>query len=375
MTRIVWVLMAGMLLTGCAAKKEKPDPAAGAPPPVQSEKEPDANDLSVDRPERFPLATATPFRSANELNATGSVNPDVARQIPVISLAAGRVIEIHARLGDYVTKGQLLLRVQSADISQAFSDYQQAQADEKLTKSQLDRSKLLFDKGAIPAKDVEVAQNVADKARVTVVAVEHRLTVLGADRNRPSAIVDVVAPVTGVITDQQVTNASGVQGLASPNPFTISDLTYVWIICDVYENDLAELRMNETADIHLNAYPKRVLKGRINNIGPVLDPNLRTAKVRLEVPNPDGILKLGMFATATFQGPQSVLRASVPATAILHLHDREWAYEPNGPGKFRRLEVRAGKMLPGNMQEVLSGIQAGQKVVSNALVLQNTVEQ
>jgi cobalt-zinc-cadmium efflux system membrane fusion protein len=374
MTRIIWVLMGGILLTGCAAKK-KEDPAAGAPPVVEVEKEVNVNDVSVDHPEQFPLVTAAVYTASNELNATGTVNPDVARQIPVVSLAAGRVIETHARLGDYVTKGQLLLKVQSADISQAFSDYQQALADETLAKSQLDRAKLLYDKGAIPMKDVEVAQNVADKARVTVVAVEHRLTVLGADRNKPSAIVDVVAPVSGVITDQQVTNASGVQGLASPNPFTISDLTYVWIICDVYENDLAQVHLGETAEVHLSAYPNRVIKGRVSNIGPVLDPNLRTAKVRLEVANPEGILKIGMFATATFAGSVREKRAAVPATAILHLHDREWAYAPNGQGRFRRMEVIAGKMLPGNLQEVVTGLQAGQQVVANALVLQNTVEQ
>lgn len=368
------VLIASLLLAGCATKK-KEDPAAGAPPVVAVEREANVSDVSVDHPEQFPLVTAAAYTASNELNATGTVNPDVARQIPVISLAAGRVIEIHARLGDYVTKGQLLLKVQSADISQAFSDYQQALADEKLAKTQLDRAKLLYDKGAIPMKDVEVAQNVAEKARVTVVAVEHRLTVLGADRSKPSAIVDVVAPVTGVITDQQVTNASGVQGLASPNPFTISDLTYVWIICDVYENDLAQVHLGETAEVHLSAYPNRSIKGRVSNIGPVLDPNLRTAKVRLEVPNPDGILKIGMFATATFAGSVRQTRAAVPATAILHLHDREWAYAPNGQGRFRRMEVMAGKMLPGNLQEVVTGIQAGQQVVANALVLQNTVEQ
>jgi membrane fusion protein, heavy metal efflux system len=371
---VLGVAVLSLALFGCAAKK-KEDPAAGAPPAVKVEKEADVNDVSVDHPEQFPLATATAYSAVPELSATGSVNPDVSRQIPVISVAAGRVIEVHARLGDSVQKGQLLMKVQSADISQAFSDYQQALADEKLAKTQLDRAKLLFEKGAIPQKDVEVAENIDAKAKVTVTAVEHRLTVLGADRNRPSAIVEVLAPETGVITDQQIATAGGVQGLASTNPFTISDLTHVWIICDVYENDLQQVHPGEYADVRINAYPNRVIKGRISNIGAVLDPNLRTAKVRLEVPNQDGLLRIGMFATATFHGQVKQARAAVPATAILHLHDREWAYTPNGGGKFRRVEVIAGNMLPGNMQEVVSGVSPGQRVVSNALVLQNTVEQ
>jgi len=199
---------------------------------------------------------------------------------------------------------------------------------------------------------------------------EH-LRVLGADKDHPTPIVDIAAPVSGVITDQQVTAASGTQGLASPNAFTISDLSHVWILCDVYENDLAFVHVDEYADIRLNAYPDRVLRARISNIGPILDPNLRTAKVRLEVENP-GFMRLGMFVKATFHGQKKEVHAMVPAAAILHLHDRDWVYEPMENGQFRRVEVTGGDMLPGNMQEIRTGIQPGQRVVQNALVLQNT---
>ena len=189
-----------------------------------------------------------------------------------------------------------------------------------------------------------------------------------------SDIVEIRAPVSGVITDQQVTNASGVAGLGSPNPFTISDLTYVWILCDVYENDLANVQLGETADIHLNAYPDKNFTGVIGNIGPILDPNIRSAKVRIEVRNP-GLMRPGMFVTATFHGPKKEKRAAVPATAILHLHDRDWVYIPTKDKKFRRIEVRGGDMLPGNMQEILSGLVPGDQVVTNALEFQNTVQQ
>jgi cobalt-zinc-cadmium efflux system membrane fusion protein len=371
---VLSVLLVAGLLTSCGPKM-KADPAAEAPPAAQVESAPDANNVKVDHPEGFPVVTASKHIATTELNATASVTPDISRQIPVISLAAGRVIEIHARVGDVVQKGQLLLRVQSADISQAFSDYQQAVADELLARTQLERAKILLEKGAIAAKDLEVATNAAEKAKVTVATTAARLQLLGVDKDHPSPIVDIHAPVTGVITDQQTTAAGGVQGLGAPNPFTISDLSHVWVVCDVYENDLSQVHVGEFADIRLNAYPDRVLKGRISNIGPILDPNLRTAKVRLEVENPDGLMRMGMFATATFHGDKKETRASVPSTAVLHLHDREWVYVPNGEGRFRRLEVTAGNMLPNNMQEIISGIEPGQQVVSNALILQNTVEQ
>jgi cobalt-zinc-cadmium efflux system membrane fusion protein len=177
-----------------------------------------------------------------------------------------------------------------------------------------------------------------------------------------------------VITDQQITNSSGVQALTAPNPFTISDLSHVWIVCDVYENDMAQVHIGANADSRLTAYTGRVFKARISNILPVLDPNIRTTKVRLEMENP-GLLRLGMFVTATFHGLQREKRAVVPATAILHLHDREWVYTPMENGRFRRVEVSAGNMLPGNLQEVTSGIHPGDKVIANALVFQNTVEQ
>lgn len=367
--------LASCLLSSCSGKKV--DAAAEAPPPAQVEREQDGGAFKVDHPEQFALATAGEHDAAPELNVTATVSPDISRNIPVISIASGRVVEIRARLGDTVTKGQVLMRIQSADIAQAFSDYRQAVADEALARTQLDRSQLLFNHGAVSLNDLQVAQNAAAKAKVTVETTLEHLRVLGAEVDHPAAIVDVRAPASGVITDQQVTNAAGVQGLAGPNPFTISDLSHVWVLCDVYENDLPFVRLGEYADIHLNAYPDLLLKGRIGNIGPILDPNLHTAKVRLEVQNP-GMLRLGMFATTTFYGLKKEAHATVPASAILHLHDRDWVYVPIEGGRFRRLEVVAGKMLPGNAsegQEIRSGILPGQRVVANALNLQATVEQ
>jgi cobalt-zinc-cadmium efflux system membrane fusion protein len=362
----------GWFLAGCG--EGKGDPRAEAPPPAKVEHEEDVNVVRVDHPEQFPLASAVEHVATSQLVATGAVSPDISRTVPVISIATGRVVEIHARLGDTVKKGQLLLRVQSADMSSAFADYRKAVADEQLARTQLERSQLLYDKGAVSLNDLQVSQDTEDKAKVDVENTTERLRVLGGDIDHPAAMVDIRAPVSGVITDQQVTNAAGVAGLSSPNPFTISDLSNVWILCDVYENDLANVHIGETAEIRLNAYPNKVFTGHISNVGPVLDPSLRTAKVRIEVRNP-GLMRLGMFITATFHGQKKEPRASVPASAILHLHDRDWIYIPTGEKKFRRVEVVAGSSLPNNMQEIVSGIQPGQQVVSNALVLQNTVEQ
>jgi membrane fusion protein, heavy metal efflux system len=371
-TAFAITLLLPLLLAGCG--ETKGDPKAEAPPQTTVEREQDVSVVQTDHPEQFPLVAAIEHMSATQLVATGTVSPDISRTVPVISLAAGRVVDVRARLGDTVKKGQLLLRVQSADMSGAFSDYRKAAADEQLARTQLDRSKLLYDKGAISLNDLQVSEDAEAKAKVDVENTTERLRVLGGNIDHPAAVVDIVAPVSGVITDQQVTTAAGVQGLSSPNPFTISDLSNVWILCDVYENDLANVHVGETAEIRINAYPDKVLTGRINNVGPVLDPSIRTAKVRIELHNP-GLLRIGMFANATFHGQKKETHAAVPAPAILHLHDRDWIYVPAGDKRFRRIEVVAGVMLPNNMQQILAGIEPGQQVVSNALVLQNTVEQ
>jgi cobalt-zinc-cadmium efflux system membrane fusion protein len=375
---IVVALCVGLslLVTGCERKVTAQATLAADTGPALAIVEPDmdANNLKMDHPEQFPLATAGEHIAAPELNVTGVVSPDVSRQVPVPSLATGRVIEIDARLGDEVKKGQLLFKVRSTDIAGAYSDYRKAVKNEQLAKIQLDRAKVLFEDGAIPKSGLEIAQTTEDNAIVDVETTTEHLKLLGSDPDHPSGIVEVFAPVSGVITDQQITNSSGVQALTPPNPFTISDVSRVWIVCDVWENNMSQVHTGEYADIHLAAYPDRLLKGRISNILPIIDPNIRTAKVRLEVENP-GLMRLGMFVTAAFHGLTAEKHATLPATAILHLHDREWVYTPVENGRFRRVEVSAGNMLPGNLQEVKSGVKPGERVIANALVFQNTAEQ
>jgi cobalt-zinc-cadmium efflux system membrane fusion protein len=368
---VILALSLGLTGTGCNGGRS--DPQAGAPPPLRVERVEDRDLVQVDQPERFHLAQASEHLAFPELSVTGTVNPDISRNVPVISLAAGRVVELDARLGDTVKKGQLLLKVQSADISGAFSDYQKATADEQLARTQLERAKLLYERGAISQNDLQVAQDTEDKAKVDVETTAEKLRVLGNPTlSRPTGVVEIRAPISGVIIDQQVTNAAGIQGLASPNPFTISDLSYVWILGDVYENDLANVRLGEKADIRLNAYPNQTFTGTISNVGPVLDPNIRTVKVRIEMRNP-GLMRPGMFVTATFHGRNEERRAAVPATAIVHLHDRDWVFVPVANNQFRRTEVVGGDMLPGGLQEIVSGIAPGQQVVANALEFENTV--
>ena len=324
----------------------------------------------------FPLASAATQMTASTMSVTGQVQPDVTRVIPVISLASGRVIAIYAHLGDLVKKGQKLFTVQSNDIDQAYSDYRKAVADEVLAKVQLERAQLLFSKGAISKSALEIAQDTEDKAVVDVETSASHLKVLGAtDLKQPTGAINVYAPASGVIIEQNITQSAGVKTLDnSPNLFTIANVDDVWIICDVYENQLPSLSVGQTAQIHFSAYPDKVVTGRISEIAPVLDPTIRTAKVRVQVSNP-GFMKIGMFVTASFQSQKQDAHVVVPATAIVHLHDQDFVYAAKSEGSFALTKVVSGAMVTGGLQVIQSGLAAGQKVASNALELQSTVAQ
>lgn len=366
-------LAASAFLTGCG-KKEKADPQAEAPPQTTIVEQSDVNLIKVDNPSRFSTVAATSQEDVPEVQATGVVSPDVDRSIPVTSLASGRVVEIDAKLGDDVRKGQLLLKIVSNDIAAGFQNYAQAQADEALAKKQLDRARLLYDRGAISLNDLQVAENAENKAAVAVSTSAQQVKVMGGDLKTQSPIINVYAPASGTIVEQNVVRDAAVHTPDNQqNLFTIADLSKIWILCDVYENDLPMVRLGDHADISLNAYPDRTFRGVISNIGKVLDPNLRTAKVRIDLNNP-GIMRAGMFVRATFYGLHGKSYAAVPSGAVLHLHDRDWVYVPAPHDQFRRVEIKSGK-TKGDTVQVLSGLSPGQQVVQNALALNAESEQ
>jgi cobalt-zinc-cadmium efflux system membrane fusion protein len=375
-SQVLAVIASGaLILSGCKTR----DLGNGAPPANPNViTVSDMNLITVDKDDvaKFPVTSASQIDTASELTATGSVFPDISREEPVISLANGRVVDIKARLDDNVKKGQLLLKVQSSDATNAFDAYLKSANDEQLANKAFARADDLFKHGAISQAMLEQAEDAEKNAKADLNAAEEQLQTLGVDKTHPSSIVNVYAPISGVIVAQNVTNASaaGVNLSGSATAFTIADLSVVWIVCDVYENDIPKLRLGQEARFKLNAYPDRTITGHIGDIGPVLDPSIRTAKVRIEVDNP-GFLKLGMFGTATFTSRMRETHFVVPADAVLHLHDRDWVYLPAGGNQFKRTEVRAGKMLDGNRQEILSGLQPGQLVVTNALMLETAGNQ
>jgi cobalt-zinc-cadmium efflux system membrane fusion protein len=368
------LILIAITLSGCKGKEQ----GDTAPPPAQVIQVPDMNLITIDKNDvqKFPLVTSDKVDEAADLKATGSVFPDISREVPVISLANGRVVDIKTRLDDNVKKGQLLFQVQSPDVSTAFNGYLKAVNDEQLANKADLRAQDLYKHGAISQAMVEQAEDAEKNAKSDLVAAEEQLKILGVNKDHPSSLVNVYAPISGVVIAQNVTSAgaAGVTLSGSATAFTIADLSKVWILCDVYENDIPKLQLGQEAHIKVDAYPDRAVTGRISDIGPVLDPSSRTAKVRIEVSNP-GFLKLGMFVNATFTSKQKETHTVVPAEAVLHLHDRDWVFVPAGGNNFKRTEVHAGQIISGSRQVILSGLAPGQQVVKYALLLESAGNQ
>ena len=339
-------------------------PAAASKPPLT--RDPDVFD--ADHPELFKTAKAEIRPLPTMVTANGVVTPDVNRTIHVTSLGAGRVVDLKAKLGDNVKKGQTLLVISSPDLAGSFADYEKAKADEVLSHKALERAQMLYDRGAIAAKDLEAAQDADDKAKVDVDTAEHRINILGADPAHPSPLIELKAPVTGTIVEQNVAGAEGIKSLDNtPNLFTIADLSQVWVVCDVFENDLGEVHLGDPAEIRLNAFPDHIFRGSVADISRVLDPNTRSAKVRIVLPNREGTLRSGMFAVATFRSRKLTDRIVVPATAIMRLHDKDWVFRKEGDKQFRKIAVQADGLAPDGMQEIRQGVNPGDELVTNAL--------
>lgn len=364
----IGLLAMTMICVGCS---DNPKAA-----PTKAEITVDPSVFTVAHPELFKVAQVETRELPIELKVNGVVNPDVTRTIHVTSQGSGRVVDLRAKLGDRVQKGQVLLSIYSADLAAAFSDYQKALADERLANRALDRAQLLLSHGALAQKDFEVAQDAEDKAKVDVQNTEHRVRLLGGNPDHPSSIIELRAPVAGTIVEQNVAGYEGVKSLDnSPNLFTIADLSQVWVVCDVYENDLAEVHLGDLSEIRLNAYPDRVFQGTIVDISRVLDPNTRSAKVRIVLPNRDGSMRPAMFAVATFRSRKPVPRMVVPSTAVMRLQDKDWVFRKEAANRFRRVEVHTVGMTPDGMQEITDEVKVGEQVVAQALDFSTAVSE
>jgi RND family efflux transporter MFP subunit len=330
--------------------------------------------LSAEAVERAGIVVApvTSGTSSGGIRLPGVVEPNAYREVAVTPLVAGRVTRVSAELGASVRRGQTLAQIYSPELAEAQTKYVSARAMLEAHDRELQRTQKLVEIGAASRQEMERihAEHAAQTAAVE--SARSQLELLGVSASavdalgsgsKVNATTSVPAPIDGVITERAANVGLNVDQ-ATPL-FTVVDLSTVWIIADVYEKDFSQVRIGNDATVTTSAYPNLSQRGRISYIDPQVNPETRTAKVRVEVPNPRGELRLGMYADVVVTGAPGDSVPVVSRSAVQNVGDRMVVYlsNPKEPGKFTEREVRLGETA-GEQVEVTAGLQPGDVVVT-----------
>jgi RND family efflux transporter MFP subunit len=316
-----------------------------------------------------PVSSGT---SAAGIRLPGVVEPNAYRQVAVTPLVSGRVTRVSAELGASVRRGQPLAQIYSPELAEAQTTYVSARAMLEAHDRELQRTRKLVEIGAASRQEMERihAEHAAQTAAVQ--SARSQLELLGMSASavealgsggKVNATTTVPAPIDGVVTERAANVGLNVNQATAL--FTVVDLSTVWIIADVYEKDFSRVRVGNDATVTTPAYPGLAVRGRISYIDPQVNLETRTAKVRVEVPNPRRELRLGMYADVVVAGSPGASMPVVPRSAIQNVGDRTVVYlaNPKEPGRFTEREVRLGE-ASGEQVEVTSGVQPGDVVVT-----------
>ncbi len=305
------------------------------------------------------------------LQTSAQLEAAADRQARVGPRVAGRVSSLSAALGATVKKGALLAVIDSPDLGRAKADFLAAAAGAKVTRESADREKALYDKRISSERDWREAEAAAVKARAEKEAAENRLHALGVgDASLPSRVeghyssrISLTSPIDGVVVERSATLGQMVE--PSDTLFTVMDLREVWVLMDVYERDLTQVRVGQKVQATVAAYPDRTYAGVVDNIGAVVEPKTRAVKVRIVLPNPDGTLKPGMFATVTVEGTSGVARQYlvVPDKAIQRDGERTIVFIQRAERVFAPREVEV-EHTSGGQAAIGKGLSEGEAVVT-----------
>jgi len=302
------------------------------------------------------------------LDIPAQIEPDPTQVVHVFPPAGGRIVELRVRPWDWVKKGQTLAVIESSDLSRAVADYHKAFADHQVKQQQVARAADLLAHDAIAQKDYQQAQADEQSAQAELDATKEQVRVFGMDPDHASSQLLVLAPRAGVVLDVGASPGEFSNALAAPQPMcTIADISSVWAVGDIYEDNLSAAKTGQQVRVTLNAYPGQSWSGRVDVISDAVDPNTRTLHVRVVLPNAGSRLKPSMF------GSIRLLRSSrqgilVPAAAVLREGNAAYVFASDGSGPFQRRTVTLGQSSDGSI-EVASGVNAGETIVTEGALL------
>lgn len=312
-------------------------------------------------------APAEPVRAL--LLLPGVVEADPARTAAVLTPLAGRIVELKVALGDRVARGQVLALIDSPDLAQAYDDDAKAADTLALTTKNLTRQEGQLKLGTASDRDLDQARSDHAQAAAEYARTQAHLKTLGIAAAAPRARwLEVRAPVGGSVTELAVAPGNMINDPTQPL-MTIADLSSVWVTALVPEKDLGEVQPQQDAEVSLTAYPERRLRGKVQFVADVLDPDSRRGKVRIAFANADYALKPNMFATVTLQGPQQT-RVVLPASALLMNNDRTSVFVGVAPWTFERRTVEP-QIDEGASVAIRAGVAAGDPVVVKGGILLN----
>lgn len=316
--------------------------------------------------------------AAGGLRATGTVEPNAYKVTPALAIAGGIVRQANFELGDRVESGQKLATIFSAELADAQMAYLSVLAEIERYNQLYHRAAQLVEIGAASREEMEEANANYKVEQARLIAARQKLMLLGMsakqvdemrNNNQTSALISVESPASGVILSRGV-NAGEVVTMGR-ELFRIADLSTVWVMGQIYERDFADVRVGTAAVITAPAYPGKTFSGRVSYIDPRVEPQTRTAQVRVEVRNPGEALRLGMFVDVSLGGAATnkQVMATVPRSAVQMIGAKQVAFVvTDKPGVFAQREVNAGTESNG-MTPIYAGLEAGERVVTEGSFL------
>lgn len=307
--------------------------------------------------------------STDFLQIPARVMADPSRVVHIFPPLSGRILGLKVLPGQEVKKGDAIADLQSSDVAAARSDFEKAKIEVLRADRTLERGKLLLQHEVLSQADYYELEAVDNTAHSELERARQRIRELGFAEDGTTDQVALRSPISGVVTDIGTATGEMQRSLDNATPIaTIANIDSVWIVGDVFERDLASLKVGREVEILVPAYPGKQLTGRIVNISDAIDPNTHTLKLRVVLPNPNHLLKTDMFATIRIPG---AARNAVilPSTAVLHEGDKTFVFVPTGNGKFAQRTVTVGRTFDvGNGAtrniEILSGLNDGERVVT-----------
>ncbi len=363
MKSVLIVLSLAAALVGCGTGESKDVTPSNLPNPSSPGIEYVAPDSKGIQTQAARTSTIPEY-----LDLPAHIEADPTRVVHVFAPAGGRIVEMKVRPWDRVEKGQTLAMLESSDLARAVSDYHKALADHEVKQKALVRAQDLLDHKAISEKDFEQTQGDAQQSQAEVEAAREQVQVFGMDPDHASTQLLVRAPRAGVVLDIGAALGEFSQALSAPAPLaTVADITSVWAVGDIYEQDLSAAKSGEIVQVTLNAYPDQHWAGRVSVVSDAVDPATRTLHVRVVLPNDGSRIKPGMF------GAIRILRSSaqgvlVPTAAVIREGNDAYIFGGKGNGRFERRAVKIGRTLDGSI-EIISGVSAGETIVSEGTLL------